>query len=223
MRISKFIHSCVLIEEADSRILFDPGKFCFVEGLVQPGQFQDLTAILLSHGQPDHLDAGSLRKILDANPQAELLTNKPTATELASSGIRASLFEEGERTIGDFRVTAVAALHAPILGGEPPSNTAFLVNDMVLSPGDSFSSALDRFASTPVLLLPIMAPWEGELEMWAFAQRMRPQVVIPVHDGQAKPFFVDHRYEFLAEEFDKVGIRFISLKRPGGSYEFAHA
>ena len=52
---------------------------------------------------------------------------------------------------------------------------------------------------------------------------MRPQVVIPSHDGQAKPFFVDHRYEFLAEEFDKAGIRFISLKKPGDSHECAHA
>jgi hypothetical protein len=56
-----------------------------------------------------------------------------------------------------------------------------------------------------------------------FVQRMRPQVVIPLHDGQAQPFFVDHRYEFLAEEFDKVGIRFISLKTPGSSYECGHA
>jgi L-ascorbate metabolism protein UlaG (beta-lactamase superfamily) len=133
------------------------------------------------------------------------------------------LFEEGERTIGDFRVTAVAASHAPILGGEPPSNTAFLVNDMILNPGDSFSDALDRFAGTPVLLLPIMAPWENELEMSAFVQRMRPQVVIPIHDGQAKPFFVDHRYQILAEEFDKDGIHFINLRGSGDSYECAHA
>ena len=63
----------------------------------------------------------------------------------------------------------------------------------------------------------------NELEMWEFVERMRPQVVIPSHDGQAKPFFVDHRYEFLAEEFDKAGIRFISLKKPGDSHECAHA
>jgi hypothetical protein len=75
----------------------------------------------------------------------------------------------------------------------------------------------------PDFWLPMMAPWENELEMWAFVQRMRPQVVIPIHDGQAKPFFIDHRYEILAEEFDKDGIHFINLKGSGDSYECAHA
>jgi L-ascorbate metabolism protein UlaG (beta-lactamase superfamily) len=223
MRISKFIHSCILIEEGSSRILFDPGEFCFVEDLVEPNQFQNLTAILLSHGHPDHLDVNALRKILSANPQAELLSNTPTVAELASSGIRASLFEEGERTVGDFRIIAAPALHAPILGCEPPINTAFLIDGMILNPGDSFSAALDCFAGTPVLLLPIMAPWENELEMWAFAQRMRPQVVVPIHDGQAKPFFIDHRYEFLSEEFEKAGIHFINLKKPGDSFDWPPA
>ncbi len=223
MRISKFIHSCVLIEEAGSRILFDPGKFCFAEGVVRAEQFQDLTAILLTHGHPDHMHVSALREMLRENPEAEILTNKSTAEELASSGIRASIFEEGERVVGDFRITAIPAAHAPILGGDPPANTAFLVNGTVLNPGDSFSTELDRFAGTPVILLPNMAPWANELEMWEFAQRMRPLVVIPIHDGQAKRFFLDHRFEFLAEEFEKAGMRFVSMKEAGDSFHWPPA
>jgi L-ascorbate metabolism protein UlaG (beta-lactamase superfamily) len=224
MRISKFIHSCVLIEKDDSRILFDPGKFCFIEGLVHPDQFKNLTAILITHGHPDHVEASALKKILRANPRTDLLTNTQTAMELkqelANEKIQASVFQEGERTIGSFRIAALPAQHAPILGGEAPQNTAYLIDGTLLNPGDSFVPSLDSLAGTPVLLLPIMAPWQNELEMWAFTQRMRPQVVIPIHDGQAKPFFIDHRYEFLAEEFEKAGIHFANLKAPGDSFDW---
>lgn len=44
MRISKYIHSCLLIEKGGDRILFDPDKFSYVEGLVKPEQFESLTA-----------------------------------------------------------------------------------------------------------------------------------------------------------------------------------
>jgi len=34
MRITKYIHSCLLIENESDKILFDPGLFSFVEGKV---------------------------------------------------------------------------------------------------------------------------------------------------------------------------------------------
>jgi len=35
MRVSKYLHSCLLIENDGGKILFDPGKFSFAEGLVK--------------------------------------------------------------------------------------------------------------------------------------------------------------------------------------------
>jgi hypothetical protein len=61
MRITKYIHSCLLVEKGLDKILFDPGKFSFVEGLVKPAQFHDLSAIVLTHH-------AALKKILDNNP-----------------------------------------------------------------------------------------------------------------------------------------------------------
>ena len=44
MRLRKLGHSCLLAEEADSRLLIDPG--CFSDGLEG---LRDLTGVLITH------------------------------------------------------------------------------------------------------------------------------------------------------------------------------
>jgi L-ascorbate metabolism protein UlaG (beta-lactamase superfamily) len=65
MRVTKFGHSCLLVEEGGARVLLDPGTFSEgFEGL------EDLTAVCLTHQHADHLDAERLRLVLDRNPGA---------------------------------------------------------------------------------------------------------------------------------------------------------
>lgn len=42
MKISKFLHSCLLVEKDGGKLLFDPGKFSLVEGLVRTEEFRDI-------------------------------------------------------------------------------------------------------------------------------------------------------------------------------------
>lgn len=219
MRVSKFIHSCVLVEKADSSILFDPGKFSFIEKLVRPDQFHNLTAVILTHSHPDHLDTDALAAILANNPSATVYGNAETVGGLAAKKTEATLFENGSKKVGAFHVRAAAAEHAQILGSKPPQNTAYINDEVLLNAGDSFAATLDEFAGTKALLLPVMAPWEKEPEMMAFAERMRPRQVIPVHDGQAKDFFLHQRYATFQQEFTKRGIGFAELYKPGDSVE----
>jgi L-ascorbate metabolism protein UlaG (beta-lactamase superfamily) len=97
MRISKYIHSCLLIEKGADRILFDPGKFSFVEGLVRPEQFENLSAVVITHQHPDHVDDESLKKILGKNPAAAVIANFEIRSRLEAEGIAAELLEEGAR------------------------------------------------------------------------------------------------------------------------------
>ena len=217
MRVSKFIHSCVLVQKDDSAILFDPGKFSFIEKQVRPQDFHGLNAIILTHGHPDHVDSDALSEIFSANPTAIVYGNQETAAGLRLVGIEVTPFETGTRQMGAFAVEAIAAEHAPIIGPAPPRNTAYLLDKTLLNPGDSFSESLEAYAGTPALLLPVMAPWEKEPEMMAFAERMKPRIVIPVHDGQAKDFFLHLRYAAFKEEFEKRAIDFAELSKPGDS------
>lgn len=217
MRITKYIHSCLLIEKGGDRLLFDPGKFSFVEGLVKPEQFRDLTAIILTHYHPDHVDDAALKKIVAGNPSAVVLVNSEIQQKLARQDIATELQETGRRAVGAFTVEAFAAPHAPLLDSPSPRNTAYLIDDLLMNPGDSFAAAIEAKKGTAVLALPIMAPWSTEITVAEFARRMAPRQIIPVHDGYAKDFFRRQRYENFAKHFSREGIEFHALAEPGDS------
>jgi L-ascorbate metabolism protein UlaG (beta-lactamase superfamily) len=200
-------------------MLFDPGKFSFVEGLVNPQQFQSLAAIIITHQHPDHIDDEALKTIVDNNPSVILLTNSEIQARLAAKGMHAQRFETGARAIGGFNITAWDAKHAPILGSRAPQNTAYIVDEIFLHPGDSFAQSLAAKAGTRVLALPVMAPWTTELEVAAFAQRMSPKQIIPIHDGYAKAFFLEQRYENFTKHFSANGVQFHWMNKPGDFME----
>ncbi|MGI8772047.1 MAG: MBL fold metallo-hydrolase [Acidobacteriaceae bacterium] len=219
MRISKYIHSCLLVEEGRDKLLFDPGKFSFVEKRVSPEQFLDLTAIIVTHGHPDHLEWDALTQIVARNPAAVVLTNAEVEAQMAAKQMTASIFETGTRAVGGFEVTAMDAPHAWILGSQPPQNTAYLLNGAFLNPGDSFDESLFARAGTRVLALPVMAPWATELQAAAFAAQMKPRQIVPLHDGQARDFFIDQRYATFQKHFAEHGMRFEMMKKVGDSVE----
>lgn len=219
MRVSKYIHACLLVEDGGERILFDPGKFSFIEGKVEPDEFQDLSAIILTHRHPDHVDDDALKKIVENNQSAAVLTNSEIQSHLAEAGIKAEVFETGRRTIGGFALEAIGAEHAPILNAKTPQNTAYVVNGRLLHPGDSFEHSLDAYQGIEALALPIMAPWTTELEVAEFARRLSPRFIIPIHDGYAKEFFLKQRYENFQKYFAQFGIEFQALSEPGDSFD----
>ena len=59
MRIYKFMHSCLLVEEGGDKILFNPCMFSFVEGQVTPKVFGDVGTIIITHNHPDHVDVAT--------------------------------------------------------------------------------------------------------------------------------------------------------------------
>jgi L-ascorbate metabolism protein UlaG (beta-lactamase superfamily) len=219
MRVSKYIHSCLLIENKTGKILFDPGKFTFAENLVKPSQFENLSAIILTHFHPDHIDEEALKEIIENNSSAVLFGNTEIKNKLAEKEIICEVFETGTRQIDLFSVEAFDATHAAILGSEPPQNTAYLIDETLLVPGDSFAETLETKKNTKFLALPVMAPWTTELEVAAFARRMNPQQIIPIHDGYAKDFFLKSRYENFQKHFSKANIKFQWMSEPGDFFE----
>lgn len=219
MRISKYIHSCLLVETGDTRILFDPGKFSFLEGAVKPEIFRDLAAIVLTHQHPDHMDDRSLKTIVDQNRDAVVLANRQIRETLATSGIDVEVFETGTRSVGGCTLEAIVAEHAEILNAERPRNVAYVVDGRFLHPGDSFDHSLDGRKGIELLALPIMAPWNTELAVAEFARRIAPKTAFPIHDGYAKDFFLESRHENFKKYFAKHDIEFVPLKSPGESLE----
>lgn len=219
MKITKYIHSCLLLEKENDKILFDPGLFSFAEGKVKPNLFKDLTAIILTHCHPDHIDDESLAQIIENNPNVVVLANGEIQSKLAEKKIAVEKFETGTRHTGNFNLEAFDAPHEKLLADEIPQNTAYVVDDIFVHPGDSLSENVYKKKGTKVLALPLMAPWETELQTFEFAKKMSPQQVVPIHDGYAKDFFLESRYNNFSKFLKRENIEFLWMNKAGDFIE----
>ena len=220
MRVYKYIHSCLVVEQGDEKILFDPGIFSFIEGAVKPETFKDISTIILTHQHPDHVDVNALKKIV-ALSNASVITNSEGKVALAKEGIEAQVVEEGSHQTKNFTIRAFSSDHAAILSPTLPQNTAYVLNDTFLNPGDSFASFLNPLKGIKVLALPVMAPWLTEVAVAEFAGRIAPQMVLPVHDGYVKDFFIKQRYSNYDSYFSRQGIKFQHMSKPGDAVDIS--
>jgi L-ascorbate metabolism protein UlaG (beta-lactamase superfamily) len=216
MKISKYLHSCLVFELQDYKLLFDPGKFSFAEGLVSAEMFRDAKAIVITHIHPDHYDIDILKSILDLSG-AIVITNRQVGKELDKAGIVYTLFEEGTQNFGPFILKAIPVTHEPIMDNPLPQMTGFIINDKVLHPVDSMEDKLLDYKDIELLLMVTMAPFANELRISGFADKLAPKQILPVHDGYAKDFFIKQRYTAYAKHFDKLGIKFHEVYNVGDS------
>jgi len=214
MQVYKYIHSCLVVEEGKDKILFDPGVFSFIEGKVRPETFSDVSTIIITHQHPDHVDMAMLKEIVTKSG-ATVLTNSEGKTAFAKEGIAATILEEGNYQTKNFTIRALPAAHEKILSATLPQNTAYIINDTFLNPGDSFDALLTPLKGIKALAVPSMAPWTTEVAIAQFTETMKPRLVIPVHDGYAKDFFLKQRYENYTKAFAAFGVKFQPMGQPG--------
>ncbi|MGY4537703.1 L-ascorbate metabolism protein UlaG (beta-lactamase superfamily) [Mucilaginibacter sp. UYNi724] len=216
MRITKYLHSCLVFELDGHKLLFDPGKFSFAEGDVTPGMFADVNSIIITHTHPDHLDTPNLKKIISLS-KAIVYANMEVGAAIQKEGIYSSLLEEGIYNIGPFKLEAISVQHEPLLDSPIPQMTGFIINDKVLHPVDSMEDKLLQYKGIELLILVAMAPFANELRIAGFADAIKPKQILPVHDGYAKDFFIEQRYNTYSKHFEKQGIIFNYLNKLGDS------
>lgn len=208
MRVRKFGHSCLLLEERGESLLFDPGGREFLDDNATPETFAGVSVVALTHWHPDHADPQLIGRIVERSG-ARVLSTREGEPGLRAAGVEATVPGEGTLSIGAFTLRLTLVPHAAILGADAPGNLAYLVNDRLLNPGDSFDARLaEEYGGVAALALPVTAPWMAELEAAAFAERLTPGRVLPVHDGYVKDFFRTRRYQTYQQYFQKKGIGF---------------
>jgi len=90
MKITKFGHACLLIEEGKLRILMDPGNFCATPDVA------DIDVILITHEHDDHCFLASIKTVLEKNPRAEIITHEAVGKKLATIGAPYTPIKDGE-------------------------------------------------------------------------------------------------------------------------------
>jgi len=214
MKITKYIHSCLLLEKDGQQLLFDPGIFSFIEGLVKPETFRHVAQVIITHDHPDHLDVDILKQIVSLSG-AQVFSTQEVADKLHPQAIPVRVIEEGSLQLGPFTLQAISVPHEPVLDDHLPTMFAFVIDNQVLNPADSFSPILLNYKGVELLVLPVMAPFLTELVVADFAKQMQPKQILPVHDGYAKSFFLQQRYETYGPYVEKLGIQFHYLTEPG--------
>jgi L-ascorbate metabolism protein UlaG (beta-lactamase superfamily) len=202
MQLTHFGHSCLLVQTASARLLIDPGSYSAgFEAL------RELTAVLITHQHPDHLDVERLPDLLAANPDAELITDSASAKQLTDRGITARVTGPGERLeLGSSTVEPLGGQHAMIHPEIPVvPNNAYLIDGALLHPGDSFHVPPDR--PVEILGVPTGAPWLKAREAVDYLRAVSPRVAVPIHEGVlARPQMVYGLFERLAPSATTVKV-----------------
>jgi L-ascorbate metabolism protein UlaG (beta-lactamase superfamily) len=176
MRLRKFGHSCLLVEEGGARLLLDPGAYS--DGFEQ---LEGLTAVCFTHQHADHLDQQRLRGLLDRNPGVRVIADEGSAEPLAAAGAEVEVVHDGdELAVAGLAVRVAGRDHAVIHPDIPVvPNVGYLVGGRLFHPGDALT-----VPGEPVELLavPAAAPWLKVSEPIDYLRRVRPRIAFPVHE-----------------------------------------
>jgi L-ascorbate metabolism protein UlaG (beta-lactamase superfamily) len=169
MRLTKFTHACVRLEKDGKVLVIDPGVWSEDDALT------GADAVLVTHEHPDHLNADRLRAT-----GLPVWTNAAVAAQL---GETATVVEAGQSfSAAGFTIRAYGNDHAIILPelGVPCQNTAYLVEDAVYHPGDSWTRP-DRPVHTN--LVPLSAPWYAMADAIGYVREVESEQLVNIHDA----------------------------------------
>jgi L-ascorbate metabolism protein UlaG (beta-lactamase superfamily) len=201
MKITKFVHSCLLIEmpaPVNRTVLFDPG----VMSPVPVDTLSYLDDIFITHTHSDHLDVELIKKLVEKFPDVRITTTPEIVETLQAVGVTASAqAPEG--------VSFFASPHEvirPYMPYDPPQEIGIHYLDLLTHPGDSHS-----FTETKsILALPVEAPWGSTVNAVQLALELKPKYIVPIHDWHWSDEARASSYKGLEKIFAEQGITFIS-------------
>lgn len=186
-----------MVEDQGKTILIDPGIYTYQDKALDVNALAKLDYILITHEHFDHVYDPLLKELIAKFPQAVVITNPSAATLMKGENIHALTSENEFIKIEDVP-------HEKLWDIKPPQNFLFRVFGRLTHPGDSL-----HFDKNPeILALPITAPWGSTTDAVNLAIKLKPKIIIPIHDWMWKDVIRKQVYERLSKFFAKEGIDF---------------
>jgi L-ascorbate metabolism protein UlaG (beta-lactamase superfamily) len=201
MRITKYVHACLLVEDEDYVVLFDPGEFSWASGLFDVNKLSRLDAVVITHEHFDHCSEEFIRALTNKFPDLYILSTEEVVVKLASSGIKATT-EPNEHFV------LTAAPHesmAPLATLPMSQNIGVHYKQKLTHPGDSYHIEETK----EVFAMPLAGPWGAAIDGIRLAEKLKPKFVVPIHDWMWNDDWRQDKR--IASYFDSIGIKFLSL------------
>jgi L-ascorbate metabolism protein UlaG (beta-lactamase superfamily) len=203
MKITKFTHSCVLVEHVEKIVLFDPGIFSWQGGQINVDALPELSHVVVTHKHGDHLAEPFAKALAIRFPEVQWIAPSDTWDDLKSWGITKVTNE----SVDDIQVSEVE--HAPVEPfGVQVKNLIINWDKALTNPGDTH----DIIHSQLVLLLPIQAPWGTTVRALQLAQELKPKFVFPIHDWMWNESWRENCYDRFEQQLAQNNIIFLRPK-----------
>jgi len=161
-------------------MLTDPGSYTSDDRTVLA--LKNIHAILITHEHGDHLHIETLKKVLQNNPEARVITVAAVGKILEGESVHHEILEDKqESSVGGVSIEAFGAKHALLHSSIPAiQNTGYFISNRFFYPGDALT---DPGKAVEILALPVAGPWLKISEAVDYALNLKPKIAIPVHDG----------------------------------------
>ncbi|HST65813.1 MAG TPA: MBL fold metallo-hydrolase [Mycobacteriales bacterium] len=175
MKLTKFPHACLRIEQDGGVLVVDPGVFS------EPGDaLRGADAVLITHEHADHVDVDALKAA--ARRELAVYAHADVAAQLTEVDAAVTAVAPGDSfTAAGMEVRVFGDRHAHIHEDVPDiPNNAYLIGGRVYYAGDAFSLP---GVEVETLFVPIGAPWMKLAEAIDYVRAVAPQRAHPTHDA----------------------------------------
>lgn len=204
MKITKYVHSCLLIETPERVGIIDPGEYSWASGLFNVDKLERLDDIIITHDHADHYSLPFVQALRAKFPNVRITTTSVLAEQLEKDGVGNYTTEASN----GIEFTQVTHETMEPLAPPPPPNLAVHYLDQLTQPGDSHHFS----ESKEILALPITAPWGTWRRAAELGLELKPKTIIPIHDWHLNPEARTAAYDRFESFFKEHDIRFIKIK-----------
>lgn len=192
MKITKYLHSCLFVEEEGINILIDPGQYTYEAKIFSPNSFSKIDYILITHEHFDHMHIPFIKALVDKYPDIQIISNQQVVDKLQENNIVSTT------NTPEF-ITTELVPHEDVVLSVPPENVQFTIFNKLTTPGDSHHVR----STAPILALPIQAPWGSFADAIKLAEELSPKFILPVHDwhwkDEVRKGMYTRAYEYLKQ------------------------